>query len=168
MSSRRTFLGTAGGALVILVSRPALGLTMAEVPQDQERVRLHHYGRQYVLELDSRTTLLDALREHRGLTGTKKGCDQGQCGACTILVNGQRIHSRLALAVMHDGDEITTIEGLAKDGTLIECRLRSCITTRSSAGTVLPARFARPWPCWMSTSSGGPATSLPMSRPRRR
>jgi xanthine dehydrogenase YagT iron-sulfur-binding subunit len=59
------------------------------------------------------TTLLDALREHAGLTGTKKGCDRGQCGACTVLVNGRRVLSCLSLAIMHDGDEITTIEGLA-------------------------------------------------------
>jgi xanthine dehydrogenase YagT iron-sulfur-binding subunit len=64
------------------------------------------------LDLDPRTTLLDALREHLKLTGSKKGCDHGQCGACTVLVNGQRINSCLSLAVMHDGDEVTTIEGV--------------------------------------------------------
>jgi xanthine dehydrogenase YagT iron-sulfur-binding subunit len=64
------------------------------------------------LELDTRTTLLDALREHLHLTGTKKGCDHGQCGACTVIVEGRRINSCLSLAVMHEGDEITTIEGL--------------------------------------------------------
>ena len=67
------------------------------------------------LELDTRTTLLDALREHLHLTGSKKGCDQGQCGACTVIVDGQRIVSCLTLAVMHEGGEVTTIEGL---GTL--------------------------------------------------
>ncbi len=64
------------------------------------------------LESDERTTLLDALRNHLNMTGTKKGCDHGQCGACTVLVNGRRINSCLTLACMHDGDEITTIEGL--------------------------------------------------------
>ncbi|MEE4015925.1 2Fe-2S iron-sulfur cluster-binding protein [Roseibium sp. FZY0029] len=69
-------------------------------------------GDKHVLDLDSRTTLLDVLRHHIGLTGTKKGCDHGQCGACTVIVNGRRINSCLTLACMHDGDEITTIEGL--------------------------------------------------------
>jgi xanthine dehydrogenase YagT iron-sulfur-binding subunit len=70
------------------------------------------------LDLDPRTTLLDALREHLKLTGTKKGCDHGQCGACTVLVNGVRINACLSLAVMHDGDKITTIEGLGTPDAL--------------------------------------------------
>jgi xanthine dehydrogenase YagT iron-sulfur-binding subunit len=69
-------------------------------------------GKRCELVLDTRTTLLDALREHLQLTGTKKGCDHGQCGACTVLVNGVRINSCLTLAVMHEGDKVTTIEGL--------------------------------------------------------
>jgi xanthine dehydrogenase YagT iron-sulfur-binding subunit len=69
-------------------------------------------GASQTLELDTRTTLLDALREHLHLTGTKKGCDHGQCGACTVIVNGLRINSCLTLAVMHQGDSIITIEGL--------------------------------------------------------
>lgn len=69
-------------------------------------------GRSETLELDPRTTLLDALRDHLKMTGTKKGCDHGQCGACTVIVDGRRINSCLTLAVMHDGDEVTTIEGL--------------------------------------------------------
>ena len=70
-------------------------------------------GQDHALSLDTRTTLLDALREHLDMTGSKKGCDHGQCGACTVLVNGRRVNSCLTLAVMHDGDRITTIEGLA-------------------------------------------------------
>ena len=75
-------------------------------------------GKSYPIEVEARTTLLDFLRESLGLTGSKKGCDHGQCGACTVLINGRRINSCLTLAVMHEGDQITTIEGLAQDGQL--------------------------------------------------
>lgn len=75
-------------------------------------------GVRRTLDLVPWTTLLDALRDHLGLTGTKKGCDHGQCGACTVLVDGRRVNSCLTLAVMKDGAEITTVEGLASDGTL--------------------------------------------------
>ena len=75
-------------------------------------------GKSHALKLDTRTTLLDALREHLHLTGSKKGCDQGQCGACTVLVDGRRIVSCLSLAVMHEGSQITTIEGLGTPDNL--------------------------------------------------
>jgi xanthine dehydrogenase YagT iron-sulfur-binding subunit len=75
-------------------------------------------GTDHRLRLDPRTTLLDALREHLGFTGTKKGCDLGQCGACTVLVNGRRINACLTLAAMQEGKDILTIEGLARDGEL--------------------------------------------------
>lgn len=75
-------------------------------------------GGSHEIDIDVRTTLLDALRNHLGLTGSKKGCDHGQCGACTVLVNGRRINACLTLAIMHDGDEITTIEGLGDPDTL--------------------------------------------------
>ena len=75
-------------------------------------------GKKRNLDLDTRTTLLDALREHLKLTGTKKGCDHGQCGACTVMVNGTRINACLSLAVQHHGDKITTIEGLGSAKSL--------------------------------------------------
>ena len=92
--------------------------SVADAQADTMPVTLTINRQNYALQLDPRTTLLDALREHIGLTGSKKGCDHGQCGACTVLVNGRRINACLSLAVMHDGDEVTTIEGLAQGGTL--------------------------------------------------
>jgi xanthine dehydrogenase YagT iron-sulfur-binding subunit len=121
--TRRTVLeaGTAAAALSFIghpqVARGA-GLPDGETPPAPVTVGLQVNGRRQTLTLDPRTTLLDALREHLALTGTKKGCDQGQCGACTVIVNGQRINSCLTLAVMHADDEITTIEGLANDDDL--------------------------------------------------
>jgi xanthine dehydrogenase YagT iron-sulfur-binding subunit len=81
-------------------------------------VTLQVNGRDYRLPLEPRVTLLDALREHLHLFGTKKGCDHGQCGACTVHVNGRRLNACLTFAVMHQDDQITTIEGLAKNGEL--------------------------------------------------
>ena len=75
-------------------------------------------GQSHDIEVDVRTSLLDLCREHLGLTGSKKGCDHGQCGACTVIVNGQRINSCLSLALQHEGDSITTIEGLGQPGNL--------------------------------------------------
>jgi xanthine dehydrogenase YagT iron-sulfur-binding subunit len=117
--SRRHFLGTAGAATFAAASWPASAEAATEpAPTHNEKLALIVNGRRHALDLDPRVTLLDALREHLGLTGTKKGCDQGQCGACTVIVNGRRINSCLTLAVMHAGDEIMTIEGLEEDGNL--------------------------------------------------
>lgn len=101
------------------VAAPASGATAANPaersasPPPHVQVALTVNGRNHALTLDSRTTVLDALREHIGLKGTKKGCDHGQCGACTVLIDGRRTNSCLTLAVMHDGHAITTIEGLS-------------------------------------------------------
>src|SRR5438067_8993335 len=90
----------------------------AENATENAKVALTVNGRVRQLELDPRTSLLDALREHLHLTGTKKGCDHGQCGACTVLINGRRINSCLTLAVMHADDDIVTIEGLGSPDAL--------------------------------------------------
>jgi xanthine dehydrogenase YagT iron-sulfur-binding subunit len=81
-------------------------------------ITLEINGATFQLAIDPRTSLLDLLRERLGLTGSKKGCDHGQCGACTVLIDGRRVNACLTLAVMKDGAHVTTIEGLAKDGTL--------------------------------------------------
>ena len=100
---------------------PVLGDATAEpglAPVVMEQVRVTVNGQQRVLTLDARTTLLDMLREHLHLAGSKKGCDHGQCGSCTVLADGQRINACLSLAVMHDGREVTTVEGLAQGDAL--------------------------------------------------
>ncbi|RYF35599.1 MAG: aldehyde dehydrogenase iron-sulfur subunit [Comamonadaceae bacterium] len=92
--------------------------TRAPIAGDAVPVTLNVNGKAQRLSVDTRTTLLDALREHLHLTGTKKGCDHGQCGACTVMVDGRRINSCLTLAVMHEGSQVTTIEGLGQPGNL--------------------------------------------------
>jgi xanthine dehydrogenase YagT iron-sulfur-binding subunit len=125
--TRRQFIGQMTGCAVgvlalqqleeqLLAQAPAQALVPSDTgPGTTMKVAFNVNGKSHELELDTRTTLLDALREHLHLTGSKKGCDQGQCGACTVMVGGRRVVSCLTLAVMHEGDEITTIEGL---GTL--------------------------------------------------
>jgi xanthine dehydrogenase YagT iron-sulfur-binding subunit len=108
--SRRDVLKLGAAAMAVpLVAHAQQADTTAVVVST---VLLNVNGKAHALELDTRTTLLDALREHLQLTGTKKGCDHGQCGACTVLVDGRRINSCLTLAVMHQGQKVTTIEGL--------------------------------------------------------
>src|SRR5437763_13407407 len=126
--SRRAFLasaGTVGVATVIstnnLVAQPMNPATESASTAGAEGavpLTLRINGNEHRLRLDPRTTLLDCLRENVVLTGTKKGCDHGQCGACTVHVNGRRVNSCLSLALMHDGEEITTIEGLGSPDAL--------------------------------------------------
>ena len=93
-------------------------VAMPGAPESMTTVRLNVNGRDYSLRLEPRTTLLDALREGLGLTGTKKGCDRGECGACTVPLEGRRVLSCMTLAAMQDGKRITTIEGLERNGQL--------------------------------------------------
>ena len=124
--TRRRFLKQVAGTSAVLTLGPSLiGFGSADAAESLSgdliaatKVTLKINGKEQALEIDPRTTLLDALREHLHLTGSKKGCDHGQCGACTVLVNGRRINSCLSLAIGHEGDEITTIEGLAKGNEL--------------------------------------------------
>ncbi|HEX5539338.1 MAG TPA: 2Fe-2S iron-sulfur cluster-binding protein, partial [Methylophilaceae bacterium] len=125
--SRRQFLQTLAASAAIggfVSGAQANGLLpSASTPQrnsavDAQRFSLNINGRQHNLNLEPHVTLLDTLREHLGMTGTKKGCDHGQCGACTVLVNGRRINACLSLAIVHEGDEITTIEGLGQPDQL--------------------------------------------------
>jgi Aerobic-type carbon monoxide dehydrogenase, small subunit CoxS/CutS homologs len=126
MTRRGLLLGTAATVALTTVPFPApaqtaTGAQPATRPADNPvttKVSFTVNGQPQELNLDTRTTLLDALREHLHLTGTKKGCDHGQCGACTVMVDGRRINSCLTLAVMHEGDSITTIEGLGRPGSL--------------------------------------------------
>jgi xanthine dehydrogenase YagT iron-sulfur-binding subunit len=111
--TRREFVGATALAAGIVASAPSADAQIATTSYT-----LTINGQRHDLNLDPRVTVLDLLRERLQLTGTKKGCDHGQCGACTVLVNGRRVNSCLALAVAHDGDKITTIEGLASGETL--------------------------------------------------
>ncbi|KAB0677573.1 aldehyde dehydrogenase iron-sulfur subunit PaoA [Aureimonas leprariae] len=119
--SRRELMVSGGAcAAAATVGFPSLAEALP-TPADAvvaATVSLNVNGTSHDLDLDLRTTLLDALREHLRLTGTKKGCDHGHCGACTVLVNGIRINACLSLAIMHEGDDVTTIEGLGSPGNL--------------------------------------------------
>jgi xanthine dehydrogenase YagT iron-sulfur-binding subunit len=124
--SRRHFLQatavSAAYGAVPAASGQAVMPEVATVPETTaagaQEVTLNVNGRPYALRIEPRVTLLDALREYIGLTGTKKGCDRGQCGACTVLANGRRINSCLTLALAHQDEDITTVEGLARGGAL--------------------------------------------------
>lgn len=125
--TRRNFLqlmsvagATSGLASFHLHAATAQAAAAAPAPRSgtQGTVSMQVNGKPQTLSVDNRTTLLDALRDQLQLTGTKKGCDHGQCGACTVHVNGRRVNACLSLAVMHDGDAITTIEGLGQPGSL--------------------------------------------------
>jgi xanthine dehydrogenase YagT iron-sulfur-binding subunit len=143
--SRRGVL-VAGAATAVTASLPALAADKASAVEREITtlpMALEVNGEHRELVLDARTTLLDALREHLHLTGTKKGCDHGQCGACTVLVNGVRINSCLSLAVMHANDSVVTIEGLGTRSTFIRCKLPLSSMMVISAATSVAAEPTR-------------------------
>jgi xanthine dehydrogenase YagT iron-sulfur-binding subunit len=112
--TRRQFMRTAGAITAgVAAGLPGIALAESYDPTTSLAITFKVNGKPQALVLDPRTSLLDALREHLDLTGTKKGCDHGQCGACTVLIDGRRINSCLTLAVAADGTQITTVEGLA-------------------------------------------------------
>jgi xanthine dehydrogenase YagT iron-sulfur-binding subunit len=117
--SRRNLL-KAGAASATAIGTTAMSATHNATPAQglTATVTLNVNGKSHEMSVDPRTSLLDALREHLRMTGTKKGCDHGQCGACTVLLDGRRINACLTLAIMHDGQQITTIEGLGTPGAL--------------------------------------------------
>src|SRR4051794_11798021 len=124
LSRRNMLMGTAATVALginsstsVAQTSPPVAPAIADSPA-KSRVSFIVNGAPRDLELDTRTTLLDALREHLHLTGSKKGCDHGQCGACTVLVDGRRINACLTLAVMHEGDSVTTIEGIGTPDNL--------------------------------------------------
>jgi xanthine dehydrogenase YagT iron-sulfur-binding subunit len=127
-STRRTFLSRLGMAGLLATTGPAVTTfgqrSVKEEtpplsgPKDAIPITLRVNGKKHDLRIDPRTTLLDCLREHLHLTGSKKGCDHGQCGACTVHINGRRVNSCLCFAAMHDGEEITTVEGLGQPENL--------------------------------------------------
>jgi len=124
--SRRSFLAQLGAAGVAASASPLAHAAATDAPEMESPaavpgavpLNLNVNGKEYRVNIESRVTLLDALRDRLQLFGTKKGCDHGQCGACTVHVNGRRVNSCLSFAIMHQGDKIVTIEGLAQNGHL--------------------------------------------------
>src|SRR5256714_13134041 len=127
-STRRTFLSRLGMASLLATAAPVvtslgqrsekMGQGLSTAAKDAIPVTLTVNGKKHDLRIDPRTTLLDCLREHLHLTGSKKGCDHGQCGACTVHINGRRVNSCLCFAAMHEGEEITTLEGIGQPENL--------------------------------------------------
>ncbi|MDP9057515.1 MAG: aldehyde dehydrogenase iron-sulfur subunit [Pseudomonadota bacterium] len=122
--SRRGALVWTAASVAMSVSEPGVAQSLPKQTGPSQHMPSHMpvsfkvNGTRVELNLDTRTTLLDALREHLHLTGSKKGCDHGQCGACTVIIDGKRINACLTLAVMHEGDAVTTIEGLGQPDNL--------------------------------------------------
>ena len=162
--SRRAVL-KAGAVSAGAAVTPSLGLAQAPVPSAGTpvlaAVSFSVNGKPHVLEVDTRTTLLDVLREQLQLTGTKKGCDHGQCGACTILLDGRRINACLTLAVMHEGSDITTIEGLGTPDKLHPMQAAFIQHDGYQCGYCTPGQICSAVPCSMKSNAACPAMSAP-------
>jgi xanthine dehydrogenase YagT iron-sulfur-binding subunit len=165
--SRRDVL--VGGTVIVALTAVPTAQAQTKIPNAEPsvlKVAFEVNGKRHELEVDTRTTLLDALREHLHLTGTKKGCDHGQCGACTVIVDGKRINSCLSLAVMHEGGKVTTIEGLGTPEDLhpmqaafikhdgYQCGYCTPGQICSAAGML--AEAAQGWPSYVSASLTAP------------
>jgi xanthine dehydrogenase YagT iron-sulfur-binding subunit len=159
--TRRTVL-TGGAALATIGVDPLLATPVSPpvLARGTMPIQLLVNGRRRNLKLDVRVTVLDALRDHLHLTGSKKGCDQGQCGACTVHIDGERVLSCLTLAVAAQGKHIETIEGLAGPDGKLHPMQQAFIRMDFSAATALPARSCRPWPAFER------GTRIPMPRSR--
>ncbi len=162
--TRRSFLSHLGAASLAAAVTNPLGAKAEEMAAEEKLIEtaakvpgaipvtLIINKKKHSLKLDPRTTLLDCIHENLGITGTKKGCDHGQCGACTVHVNGRRVNSCLTLAVMHDGDEITTIEGLGQPDNMhplqsafVECDAYQC--GYCTSGQIMSAAALLNEPC---------------------
>jgi len=162
--TRRLFLRNLGAAGIAAAATLPVGAKAENMTAEEKQIdsmtpvagaisiTLMVNKRKHALKLDPRTTLLDCLRENLNITGTKKGCDHGQCGACTVHVNGRRVNSCLTLAVMHDGDEITTIEGLGQPDNMhplqqafVDCDAYQCGYCTSGQIMSAAAFLTEPW-----------------------
>jgi xanthine dehydrogenase YagT iron-sulfur-binding subunit len=164
--SRRRFLEGTGAALAAATAAPALGAqTAAPAARPRTRIRLTVNGVAQRIEVEDRWTLVEVIRDHVGLTGTKIGCDRGECGACTVLLDGRPVYSCSQLAVWADGRSVQTIEGLARDGRLsplqqafvdhnaAQCGF--CTSGQLMAATALLARTPRPTPAQVRAGMTG-------------
>ncbi|WP_084216236.1 2Fe-2S iron-sulfur cluster-binding protein [Pseudonocardia spinosispora] len=156
--NRRKFVGATAVVGGLVAAAPALaGCGTERGPEDLTTVTLTINGAHRVIEVDNRTSLLDLLRERAGLPGTKKGCNQGACGACTIHVDGRRVNSCLTLAVMHDGAEIATIEGLADGDRLHPLQQAFIDHDGFQCGYCTPGQIMSGMGCIAEGHTGSPA-----------
>ncbi len=166
--SRRGFLQStllAAGATKLGPPR-ALAKDQAPPEPAPQSYVLNVNGTDHRVSLEPRVTLLDALRETLGLTGTKKGCDRGQCGACTVLIDGRRINSCLTLAIMHEGQRITTIEGIAQQGRLAPIQAAFIERDAFQCGYCTPGQICSAVACMNEMRAGDASAATPDVRER--